>query len=135
MRSGRVREVQSSPCLAWFWSPLADFLIYVVVDGPNNCLQWYRVWVNGGEPQALGSFWPTRDMLFFLHFFDQYATSHSPISADGRWLCWAGYPAGGGQADLSGAPQIYVRDLDSDEAAPAIADGSFAVFGPAPPHS
>ena len=119
-----------SSMLAFFWSPDGRFLIYVVVDREQNCLQWFRLGTDGGL-RSLGSFWPTRDMLFYLHFFDQYATSHPLISADGRWLCYAGYPAGGGHADLSGSARIYVQDLlRPDRPAEELCEGSFAVFSP-----
>lgn len=130
LQTGRQRQLTDAPCLAWFWSPTGDFLVYIVVDSQNNCLTWYRVWCEGGEPERIGHFWPTRDMLFYLHFFDQYAGSHSLVSAGGRYLTWAGYPAGGGHADLSGPPQIYVCDFENNKITHNIADGSFSVFGP-----
>jgi hypothetical protein len=130
LERGTQRQLTDAPCLAWFWSPAGDFLVYIVVDSRNNCLTWYRVACTGGEPEHIGHFWPTRDMLFYLHFFDQYAGSHSLVSANGRYLTWAGYPAGGGHADLSGPPQIYVCDFEENKIIHNIADGSFSVFSP-----
>ena len=126
----RPLPLTPGPMLAFFWSPDSAFLVYVVVDREQNCLQWYRLGLDGGL-RSLGSFWPTRDMLFYLHFFDQYALSHPLISPDGRWLCYAGYPAGSGHADLSVPPQVYVQDLQHpDRAATEVCGGSFAVFAP-----
>jgi Tol biopolymer transport system component len=119
------------PCLAWFWSPTGTFIVYAQVDRVGNCLRWFRVWVSGGTPEPLGSFWPTRDILFYLHFFDQFVSSHPLISADGRYMVWPGYPAADGQADLSGPPQIYLKDLhDPERPARSIMEGAFAVFAP-----
>ncbi len=127
--TGETRALTTSDCLAYFWSPNGDYLLYALVDSDANCLYWYKVDVAGGEPVGLGSFWPTRDILFYLHFFDQYAQSHSLISPDGRYVVFAGYPAGGGQADLSSPPRIYLKDvLDPARPPEMVGRGSFAVF-------
>lgn len=127
--TGETRSVTTSDCLAFFWAPTGEYLLYAVVDSDANCLFWFKVDVAGGEPVALGSFWPTRDILFYLHFFDQYAQSHSIVSADGRYVAFAGYPAGGGQADLSSPPRIFVKDVTApDKPAELAGRGSFAVF-------
>jgi hypothetical protein len=128
-----TRQLTTSDCLAFFWSPTAEYILYAVVDSDANCLFWHKVDVATGETLPLGSFWPTRDILFFLHFFDQYAQSHSLISPDGRYIVFAGYPAGGGQADLSSPPRIYLKDVtDPTRAAEPVARGSFAVFANRP---
>jgi hypothetical protein len=130
LRSGRSRRIVEGPCFAFYFAPAGDWLLYAVVAAQENCLGWWRVPIEGGAPEFLGSFWPTRDMLFYLHFFDQYAQSHPPISRDGRYLVYAGYPAGGGQADLSEAPRVFVKELGSAAPPVAVAQGTFAVFPP-----
>lgn len=129
--TGEIRKVVEGPCFAFYFAPAGDALVYAVVAAQENCLGWWRVPVEGGTPEFLGSFWPTRDVLFYLHFFDQYAQSHPPISPDGKYLVFAGYPAGGGQADLSEAPRVFVKDLGSGAPPTAVAQGTFAVFPPA----
>lgn len=128
--TGGIRKISNAECMAFFWAPDGQWLLQAVVDADQNCLSWYRVPSTGGPPEALGSFWPTRDVLFYLHFFDQYASSHPIISADGEHIVFAGYPAGGGQADLSQPPRIWVRPVRAG-AAEAIAEGNFAVWSPA----
>jgi hypothetical protein len=129
IETGESREVSVGDCLAFFWSPKGDYLLYAVVDSEANCLLWNMVYVDGGPSIPLGSFWPTRDILFYLHFFDQYAQSHPIISHDGRYVAFAGYPAGGGQADLSSPPRIFVKDVTDPDRPPELAGrGSFAVF-------
>lgn len=126
-----VQRVSDADCLAFFWSPQGDWLLFAVVESSANCLVWHRVGLDGAPPVRLGSFWPTRDVLFYLHFFDQYAQSHPIISPCGRYVCFAGYPAGGGQADLSAPPRIYVKDVtDPERPAAEIAQGSVAVWSP-----
>lgn len=129
IETGEVRALSAAECLAFFWSPVGDWILYAVVDADANCLFWHKVDVATGEQVPLGSFWPTRDILFYLHFFDQYAQSHPIISPDGRWVAFAGYPAGGGQADLSNPPRIFLKDVTAPERPPELAGrGSFAVF-------
>lgn len=133
IETGECRPLTAAECFAFFWSPTSDYLLYAVIDVDASCVRWCRLSVETGESVDLGSFWPTRDSLFYLHFFDQYAGSHPIISADGRYLAFAGYPAGDGQADLSSPPRIFVKDLREPTLPTFEAGrGSIAVFAPAP---
>jgi hypothetical protein len=130
VEDGTTRALTEASCLAFFWCPTGESILYAVVDKAQNCVTWHRVGLDG-EHRVVATFWPTRDLLFYLHFFDQYAQSHPVVSADGRWLTFAGYPAGGGQADLSAPPRIYVKDLhDLERPALEVGNGQFAVFPP-----
>jgi Tol biopolymer transport system component len=125
---GSTRRVTDADCMAYFWCPTGEAILYASVDTRENCITWHRVTLDGAT-RSIATFWPTRDTLFYLHFFDQYASSHPVISPDGRWLAFAGYPAGGGQADLSAPPRIYVKDLhDVERPAAEVGNGHFAVF-------
>ena len=129
--TGEVFRLCESDLLAFFWAPGGAWLLTVEVDRAQNCLRCHRVDAETGASVRLLTFWPTRDLLFFLHFFEQYAGSHSMLSPDGRYLVYAGYPAGGGQADLSSPPRIYVKDTENLAAPPVeVGVGSFAVFSP-----
>ena len=88
----------------------------------------------GGCHFGIASFWPTREYMFFLHFFDQYSLSHPVVSPDGSTLVYAGFPASRGQADLSDSPRIFLLDTRHAQAEPVeIAEGSFASWDPAFP--
>lgn len=129
--SGETRRLTNERCLAYFWAPTGDWLLLAQADRENNCVRWFRVAADGSGTTPLASFWPTRDLLFYLHFFDQYGLSHNLVSADGRRLVYAGYPAGGGQADLSAPPRVWVKDTGDTDAPPVeVARGSFAVYAP-----
>jgi hypothetical protein len=134
IKTGHVRRLTDAECLAFFWSPRGDRLLYVVVDNQSSCLQWFSVALikdDFGDTKALATFWPTRDILFYLHFFDQFNASHPLISPDGRYLTYTGYPAGAGRADLSGSPVVYLQDLDAPTMPPQeVGSGSFSVFAP-----
>jgi hypothetical protein len=128
VHDGTRRRITDIDCMAFFWSPTGDWLLAAQVVADENCLRWWRVGVDGGQPLDLGTFWPTRDVLFYLHFFDQYTMSHPLVSPCGRWVSWAGYPAGGGHADLSNPPRIFVKRADGGGEAEDIAGGVFSVW-------
>lgn len=132
VRTGERRSLFAGECVAFFWAPRGEWLLVAQIDSEDNCVRWLRVWADGRGTDGLATFWPTRDIRFYLHFFDQYATSHSLVSADGRFLVYAGYPAGDGQADLSSPPRIYVKDTSALDSPPEdLGQGTFAVFAPA----
>ena len=122
-------RINSGPLLAFTWVPDGSAMVVFRVDAPGNCMSVLRVDRTTGAEVVLGTFWPTRDLFFWLHFFDQFVQSHPLVSPDSRWVTWAGYPAGDGQADLSEPPRIWVRSLVDLEAAPIVVGrGLFATF-------
>ena len=53
---------------------------------------WSVLDVAGARKRRLGdTFYPSRELVYFSWFFDQFATSHPPISADGTRLVFAGH--------------------------------------------
>ncbi len=128
-----VRRLSEAPLLAYTWVPGGAALVVFRVDAPANCMSVVRVDAVSGAEHVLGTFWPTRDLFFWLHFFDQFLDSHPLVSADGAWVTWSGYPAGDGQADLSAPPRVWVRSLVDLAASPIeVGRGTFATFAPAP---
>ena len=127
---GTLRRLTELGLFAFSWSPCGTWILGAEVAASENCLRWWRIPLEG-EPVDLGTFWPSRDMLFYLHFFDQYTVSHSLVSADGRYVAFAGYPAGDGHADLSQPPRIYVKDANNPSEPPEeVGAGVFAVWAP-----
>jgi hypothetical protein len=132
VRDGFTRTLTKLDCFAFFWAPTGEWILAAQVVADENCLRWWRVSLDGSDPVDLGTFWPTRDVLFYLHFFDQYTGSHPLVSADGRHLTWAGYPAGGGHADLSVPSRVFVKDtVRPDAPAEEWGEGVFSVWSPA----
>ena len=68
---------------------------------------------------------PSRDLGFYLRFFEQYSESHPIVSPDGRYLLLAGVLPG---RDDDRSRVWHVRTDDGH--ADAISDGLFAVYGP-----
>ena len=130
--SSGPRRVKNSPCLAFAWLPDGKGLLTVDVDEPAKRLWWTLHGVESGESRRLAPFRPTREMMFHLHFFEQFVHSHPLVSPDGRYLVYATYEHADGDPDApNGTPHITVLDLHDPDAAPvAIAAGRYAVFAP-----
>ena len=148
---GALHRLMEEDCLAFFWSEAAGALIYARVLKAQNCVTWNRV-VPGDEPEELARFWPSREMLFYLHFFDQFARSHSLLSPDGERLVFCGrlldgddeapeHPGPAWSVSTAGASEsgndtsrVLVAELTGASGTPAavraIAAGSFACFSP-----
>jgi hypothetical protein len=142
VETGQTRVLTREDCLAFFYGPKAAGLLYAVVDPEENCIHWKQApqGSTGGAQgleathRKLTSFWPTRETMFFLHFFDQYSLAHSVVSSDGRYLAWAGFPASRGHADLSGPARVFILDLLDPDCQPReVAEGTFATWEPALP--
>jgi hypothetical protein len=97
--------------------------------GPAQLI-WSLQPVDGSEARPLASFYPSLDQRFFLHFFEQFAVSHSPVSADGTRLVFASHPdpkAGGSDT----TSHICTVNVDGREPKTEIlVPGDFAVFSP-----
>ena len=54
-------------------------------------MKW-QFWDNNDNViKDIGKFWPTREQLFFLHFFEQFSLSHNILSADGEAFYFSAY--------------------------------------------
>ncbi len=141
IETGQVQPATTRPLLAFFWCR-PNRLVYASLDAKAGCARWTRVELDAsGEAQEreLVSFWPTREQVFLLHFFEQFAESHPIVDASGRYLCWAGHadpslpPSPEGSLDDTGKPHpgIFCLDLDQPDLPPRrLASGSIATFGP-----
>ena len=102
-------------------------MIYVGVDKTGNCLTWYSVRDNE-NPVELCRFWPSREMLFYLHFFDQFVRSHHLVSADGRFLVFSGHLHEDGPPE--GPPKIQHQNVRGEAPIRVVSAGFFACFCP-----
>jgi Tol biopolymer transport system component len=95
--------------LAFFWSPQSDRLVTIALPRRNDRSANLRqtsepetkgaaqnvpgLSVNLFNPAAqtsdlLGTYIPTRDMIYYLQFYDQFSRSHSLWSPDGRYFAY-----------------------------------------------
>ncbi|MCP4809438.1 MAG: hypothetical protein GY913_18670 [Proteobacteria bacterium] len=124
LRIGQELEpVSGEHCLAFF--PRGEDLVLVQVDTENNCLTWQLV--VAGETRELCRFWPSREQLFHLRFFDQFAPSHRLLSPDGRRLVFCGHPLD--TDEQRDEPSVLVYDLERHELRD-LGPGAFACFSP-----
>ncbi len=63
---------------------------------------------------------PTRDALFYAHFFDQFSRTHPLVSANGRYAAYAAQ-YGGDRATVE--PHIFLLDLESPCAPEIVGPG------------
>jgi hypothetical protein len=126
-------------CFAFFWSRALSALIYARVLNEERCVTFNRCDV-GGEPEEIARFWPSREMQFYLRFFDQFIMSHSLLSPEGDVLVFSGRLIGAdedpprsrrhGSEPRGDDPHILVADLRRRGEIHPIASGSFACFSP-----
>lgn len=136
------QEVARSPLprvLAFFWSPDSARLAYLTFPDENAPqvrlptgvrvggglaaparqtapppLTWHVLdLATGSHRTVFRAFLPTREMLYLLTFFDQFAQSHPVWSPDGRYLAYAGFSE-------QGAPTVYLLDTAGQDAAPLV---------------
>lgn len=124
--TSEVREIADLPCLAFQWVPGGEHLVVARVDTERNLLEWLRMDLDG-HVEPLCSMYPTRDLGFYLRFFEQYVQSHPLVDPSGRYLLLAGTMEDTAGSDNT--PHIWRVALDGSETE-AIDEGLFAVWGP-----
>lgn len=135
---------QVGQVVAHFWSPQGDKLAFLSLrrpaatrqtgfsgnghapgdlqQGAQLQLTWYILEVATGTEYALHSFTPTREMIYFLNFFEQFARSHTFWSPDGRYIAYGALIAEQGTAE--------VRMVEAEEggAVRKVADGVIGIW-------
>ena len=87
--TGDCRKILDAPIQSMFWHPQGDKLLFSEIDLENRLLEW-KFW-DGQNSQLIGQFIPTREQLFFLHFFEQFSLSHSIVSSVEEAFFFSGY--------------------------------------------
>ena len=119
-------------CQAFFWVPGEPAIVFTHLDPERKCFWWKKLDLDTKEVASLGPFWPSRDQLFYLHFFEQYATSHPIISEDGATLIFSGHPPPESGRDPE--PLLWSVDLRAEQPRPVeLVRGSFGTFPPRTP--
>ncbi len=123
--SGEIRQILEQDCLAFVWAPPGDRLLVCRVDTERNVLIWQQVDLDGTLYPVIDMM-PTRDLGFYLRFFEQYAQSHRIVSPDGQHLLVAGGIPGRQPEEGAHLWQINLRTGGAE----AIAEGMFGVYAP-----
>ncbi len=116
--------VADTACLAFFWAG-EDALIVARIDTDRGLVEWLRYGLDG-EQQHLMDLIPSRDLRFYLRFFEQYASSHPLIDPQGHTLLLAGV-----NSRRTKGPALYQIDLQNGESR-LLGPGHFACFAPSP---
>ncbi len=125
LASGDSRALCELDCIAFFWLPTGDGLILACQDQRDAAVTWHHLGLDG-EHVRLFEAHPTRDLRFYLRFFEQFCTSHPIVDPSGQTFLVAGVH---GKATEESIPKIWAVPLDGSEPEP-LCDGLFAVFGP-----
>lgn len=129
---GPMARVTEDAVMAFFWAPDGGRLLYASPDLVSSCLRWRSVELASGKIRDLCPFWPSRELLFYLHFFEQFATSHPLVSPDSRSLVFASYAASEQGTPDTARCHVLAIDLDDPDPQPRIlGEGTLGVFSPA----
>jgi TolB protein len=136
-------EVSRSPvrgALAFFWSPDSQHVAYVTLSAPAGSfdakaitakrqgqqppsgLAWSILDVADGANRRYGAFVPTRDLVYLLTYFDQFALSHHVWSPDSTHLVYS---------EITPDDRAVISVLDTTQAVSVpvpLADGVIGVW-------
>ena len=117
--------------LTWqsmFWTPDGSKLLLSAVNGPQRWLEW-QFWSEEGH-HIINQFLPTREQVFFLHFFEQFSLSHQIISNDSERFYFSGYEPPSQRLDAPARPWVFEGSFVEGGEFQAIEHGLFPVVQP-----
>lgn len=127
--TGEAHALTHLSCQAFFWLPTGEGLVIAQQRRKRGTVVWLRVGLDGST-ERLAELHPSRDLKFYLRFFEQYCMSHPIVDPTGKTLLLAG--ALHGAADPDGPPRIWAVPLDGDTPED-LGEGMFGTFGPRAP--
>jgi TolB protein len=126
--------------VAHFWSPVGDRVAYIVVnrndpdpqarlhingsmpaEQATAGLSLYVLDVKSGNSSLIATFNPTREYIYLLNFFDQFAHSHQLWSPDGVYLSFAAM-------DSKGKPTLYLADTTKPSTPIKVTTGVIGIW-------
>lgn len=133
-RTGNVVANPSSGVIGFFWAPTGDKLAYLTIGADNPditakpsgqdelFLLWHVYDIASGTSKQVASIIPTRQMVYYLNFFDQFSRSHSFWSPDGRYLVF-------GQLTPNERRVVSIVDVTEDNPVPQeLMEGNIGIF-------
>lgn len=127
VRTGRSEIVSDDSIVAFFWSPCGSKLVSISFSEDGG-MQWSVFDVGGWRRTLASRFYPSRELVYFCWFFDQFAASHPLISPDGRSVAFAGHLADERGRPTGGESSVYLIPIDDDRPAERLASGHFACW-------
>jgi TolB protein len=140
----QISRSASTGVLGFFWSPDSSRIAYVTLasepgsitamDSKNDLaklaaqaqefppLSWSVLDVETRTVWRSGSFTPTRDLIYLLSFFDQFAQSHRIWSPDSRHIVYS-------EMTADNRPVISILDTTQELPVPlSVADGLIGIW-------
>lgn len=125
---------------AHIWAPTGDRVAYFVVNR-NAPAPQARLYINGkmpaeqatgglslfildvatGNSQLIATFNPSRDYVYMLNFFDQFAHSHQIWSPDGRYITYSAL-------DSKGNANVFIADTTTPSTPLRVTAGTIGIW-------
>ena len=127
--TGCARVLDDSEIVSFFWSPCSRRIVTMSFDAHAG-MQWSLLDITGAQKRRLlgSTFYPSRELVYFSWFFDQFAASHPLISPDGSQLVFAGHIGERATAAQRGQSNVYLASLFEDRPVERLAAGHFACW-------
>ena len=127
VRTGRSEVVSDDNVVSFFWSPCSHKLLSLAFSEDGG-MQWSSLDVQGMRQTIESRFYPSRELVYFCWFFDQFALSHPLVSPDGSSLTFAGHVADRNGQRLEGESAVYVQSLLESRPPERIGPGHFGCW-------
>ena len=127
VRTGRSKVVSDDNVVAFFWSPCSERLLTVSFSDSGG-MQWSSLDVVGLRETIESRFYPSRELVYFCWFFDQFAMSHPLVSPDGASLTFAGHVTAPGGNKLDGETAVYIQSLVDPGPPERVGPGHFGCW-------
>lgn len=112
VETGKLETIHAEAIQSMFWSPDGSKLLISFVNIEKQYLEW-SCW-NGEAVFPISPFRPTREQLFFLHFFEQFSLSHQIISPEGDEFFFTGYLSPELRDEEFPQPMVFRASLEAE---------------------
>lgn len=112
LETGKFEVLHSEPIQALFWTPDGTKLLMSSINMEHQWLEW-SYW-DGEKVHPICHFRPTREQVFFLHFFEQFSLSHQIISSEGDEFYFTGYEPPEERKEEFPQPMIFRASLEEN---------------------
>jgi Tol biopolymer transport system component len=127
VRTGRAWVVSDENVVAFFWSPCSS-RIFSLAFSDDGGMQWSSIDLQGICQKLEVRFYPSRELVYFCWFFDQFAISHPLISPDGQSLTFAGHIADRDGQKLEAEAAVYVQSVIEPSPPERVGPGHFGCW-------
>jgi len=127
VRTGRTEVINDDNVVGFFWSPCSRRLVSITFNDAGG-MQWSVFDMMGRRRTLDVRFYPTRELVYFCWFFDQFASSHPLVSPDGQSLTFAGHVTDEDGNMVGTDSGIYLLSLVDDAPVRRVAGGHFACW-------